>query len=147
MRGKSIWEDMGVAGIGSPTFEKVDTWAGNLVIAHVAAPALSGDIQEDKIRFWNDLLGQYVMSPPEVPLGSKIGFCVTVVNTSAVKVYTSMYSWIRRPTGSSGKYYADATKLISPGYGVILNTTFPALELYGTGDWILEEIYLEFEAA
>lgn len=150
MRGKStIMESIGVAiaSIGSPAFEEVDTWEGDVVIARIAAPALSGYIRGETIRFWNDLLGEYVMSPPSVPLGSMIGFSVAVVNTSPVTVYTSMYSWVRYPGGSRSKHYADVTKLISPSGGAILETTFTAPALYGAGDYTLEEIYLEFEAA
>lgn len=144
------WEGIGIpiVGIGSPAFEVVDTWTGSKVIARVvAAPGLSGYIRGETIRFWDDLLGEYVMSPPEVPLGSMIGFSVAVENTSPVTVYTSMYSWVRYPGESRSKHYADATKLISPSGGAILETTFPAPELYGGGNYTLEEIYLEFEAA
>lgn len=104
MRGKAaIKEDIGVAiaGIGSPAYESVDTWAGSKVIAYIAG-GVAGDILVGQMEFWDSSSDKWVSTPPTLPLDSDIGFRVPVVNTGGYKQHMKLRANVARPGKTSG---------------------------------------------
>lgn len=139
-----------IARVGSPAYEPVDSWADSEIIARVLAPPpLVGEIWIPIVSYWDDVSGKWIASrlypPPEVLIGSMIGFRSSVWNGSDVTVNASLYSWVRYPNGSRHKHCADYIVELAPDGEALMPVTFPALELGGKGDYIVEEIYLEFE--
>ncbi len=138
--------------VAFPAYVRVDSWAGSQIIARVLAPApLVGAIWIPITDYWDDVKKKWLASrlyaPPEVPIGSKVGFRTSVWNGSDVTVYASLYSWVRYPGGSRHKHYADSISMLAPDGEALMPVTFPASALYGAGNYTVEEIYLEFEAA
>lgn len=85
------------------SYERVAEWTGRGVVAIIEAGAgLAGDILIDELEFWDDVNGEWVDSPPTLPLDADIGIRVPIKNTGSARQHMRLKAKLEKPSGLSG---------------------------------------------